>query len=79
VGFVVLSLLMVIPFRWLNPPVTMVMADRWLSSSSDSFELQRCWMPWDKIPKQAALSVVSSEDQLFPVHAGFDFNVFFLC
>jgi monofunctional biosynthetic peptidoglycan transglycosylase len=26
--FVVLSLVIVVPFRWLNPPVTMVMADR---------------------------------------------------
>lgn len=76
-AFVLLSLLMVLPFRWLNPPMTMVMADRWLSSSSEHFELKQRWLSWDKIPKQAALSVVTSEDQLFPIHSGFDFNAIF--
>jgi monofunctional biosynthetic peptidoglycan transglycosylase len=75
--FVVLSLVIVVPFRWLNPPVTMVMADRWLSSTNDSFELKQRWLSWDKIPKQAALAVVTSEDQLFLEHAGFDFDAIF--
>jgi len=72
-AFVVLSLLIVLPFRWLNPPITMVMADRWLGSD-DNFELKQRWLRWDKLPKQAALAVVTSEDQLFPLHSGFDFK-----
>lgn len=74
--FVVFSLVIVVPFRWLNPPVTMVMVDRWLGAD-DHFELKQRWLSWDKIPKQAALAVVSSEDQLFPEHAGFDFGAIF--
>jgi monofunctional glycosyltransferase len=70
--FVVLSLLIVMPFRWLNPPVTMVMADRYLSSTNDNFKLKQQWLSWGEIPKQAALAVVASEDQLFPLHQGFD-------
>lgn len=66
-----ISLLMVIPFRWLNPPVTMVIADRWLASK-DEFYLHQDWLSWDKLPKQAALAVVTSEDQRFPLHKGFD-------
>lgn len=66
-----ISLLMVIPFRWLNPPVTMVIADRWLASK-DEFYLHQDWLVWDKLPKQAALAVVTSEDQRFPLHKGFD-------
>lgn len=66
-----ISLLMVIPFRWLNPPVTMVIADRWLASK-DEFYLHQDWLAWDKLPKQAALAVVTSEDQRFPLHSGFD-------
>jgi monofunctional glycosyltransferase len=68
----VLSLVIVVPFRWLNPPITMVMADRYLSSTNDNFKLQQQWLSWDEIPKQAALAVVASEDQLFPLHQGFD-------
>ena len=70
--FVVLSLFIVVPFRWLNPPVTMVMADRWLSSSNDSFKLEQQWLNWNDMPKRSALAVVASEDQLFPLHHGFD-------
>lgn len=70
---VTLSLLMVLPFRWINPPYTMVMADRWLSSEGN-FYLHQQWLDWDAIPKRAALAVVASEDQRFPQHQGFDFD-----
>lgn len=70
---VVLSLLVVVPFRWLNPPFTMVMADRWLGSNDD-YALQHVWLTWDELPKQAALAVVTSEDQRFPLHQGFDLD-----
>lgn len=71
---VVLSLLMVLPFRWLNPPMTMVMAERWINSDSQEFYLQQDWLEWDEIPKQAALAVVTSEDQRFPLHHGLDID-----
>mgnify|MGYP003666567389 FL=1 len=70
-AFVLLSLLLVLPFRWVNPPITMVMADRWITSSDD-FQLRKTWLSWDEIPKHAALAVVTSEDQKFPLHSGFD-------
>ncbi len=76
-AFVVLSVLVVLPFRWLNPPVTMVMADRWLSSEKLNFSLQQHWLDWEDIPKQAALAVVTSEDQSFMQHLGFDFKAIF--
>ncbi|MDX1749306.1 MAG: monofunctional biosynthetic peptidoglycan transglycosylase [Methylophaga sp.] len=70
-AFVLLSLLLVLPFRWVNPPITMVMADRWITSSED-FQLRKTWLSWDEMPKHAALAVVTSEDQKFPLHSGFD-------
>lgn len=70
-AFVLLSLLLVLPFRWVNPPLTMVMADRWIHSTED-FELRQSWLSWEAIPKHAALAVVTSEDQKFPLHSGFD-------
>lgn len=71
-AMILLSLIVVVPFRWLNPPITMVMMDRWLYSSNDNFKLKQTWLSWDDIPKQAALAVVTAEDQLFPLHQGFD-------
>lgn len=71
---VLISLLMVVPFRWLNPPVTMVMVDRWLRAESEAFTLQRHWLEWDEIPPHVALAVVTAEDQRFPLHSGFDFR-----
>jgi monofunctional biosynthetic peptidoglycan transglycosylase len=73
-AWLVLGLLLVVPFRWINPPVTMVMLDRWLSSEGDDFYLHQQWLDWNVIPKQAALAVVTSEDQKFPHHAGIDFE-----
>lgn len=70
-AFILLSLLLVLPFRWLNPPITMVMADRWIHSAED-FQLRKTWLSWEEIPKHAALAVVASEDQKFPLHSGFD-------
>tara|TARA_R110002049_G_scaffold181973_3_gene349424 strand:+ start:221 stop:874 length:654 start_codon:yes stop_codon:yes gene_type:complete len=73
-AFILTSLLVVVPFRWINPPVTMVMMDRWLYSSNDNFKLKQTWLSWEHIPKQAALAVVTAEDQLFPLHKGFDLD-----
>lgn len=75
-ALVLFSLLIVVPFRWINPPFTMVMADRWLNSEQD-FYLHHDWLDWQAIPKQAALAVVTSEDQRFPLHQGFDFDAIF--
>ncbi len=72
--FIVLSFIIVLPFRWINPPVTMVMMDRWLKTSNEDFTLQQQWLSWGKIPKHAAAAVMASEDQLFVVHHGFDFS-----
>ena len=65
-----LSLLIVLPFRWLNPPVSMVMLERWLTN--DDYSIQQTWLSWDEMPKKAALAVITSEDQRFPLHQGFD-------
>ena len=72
--FIVLSFIVVVPFRWVNPPVTMVMMDRWLTAPSEEFTLQQQWLSWGQIPKHAASAVMASEDQLFVVHHGFDFS-----
>lgn len=69
-GWLVFSLLIVMPFRWLNPPVSMVMLERWLTH--ENYTIQQTWLGWDDIPKKTALAVITSEDQRFPIHQGFD-------
>jgi monofunctional biosynthetic peptidoglycan transglycosylase len=69
-----LSLLLVVPLRWFNPPITMMMAERWLHASDDAFVLKQTWLSWEQLPKQAVMAVVTSEDQRFPMHVGFDFD-----
>ncbi|AFJ03671.1 Monofunctional biosynthetic peptidoglycan transglycosylase [Methylophaga frappieri] len=68
---VLISLLIVVPFKWINPPYSMVMLDRWWSADQ-KMSLQQAWLPWQQIPSHAALAVVASEDQRFPSHHGFD-------
>ncbi len=72
-AFIVISILMVLPFRWINPPLTMVMVDRWLEAPS-GYQTKQNWLRWRQIPKTAAMAVVTSEDQRFPIHKGVDFT-----
>ncbi|MFC3852063.1 monofunctional biosynthetic peptidoglycan transglycosylase [Saccharospirillum mangrovi] len=71
VFFLLLSLLMVAPLRWVNPVTSMVIVERWFNGGDD-FELRQEWLDWDELPKHAVLAVVTSEDQRFPEHQGFD-------
>jgi monofunctional biosynthetic peptidoglycan transglycosylase len=71
---IVLSIVIVLPFRWVNPPVTMVMMDRIFNAPDENFTIQQQWLSWGQIPKHAASAVMASEDQLFVVHHGFDFS-----
>lgn len=68
---VLISVLMVLPFRWIDPPLTMVMLDRWHHSDKET-PLKQHWLSWDELPKSAVMAVISSEDQLFFEHTGFD-------
>ena len=54
----------------------MVMVDRWVSSqdTASPIRIHQHWLDWPSIPEQAALAVITSEDQRFPIHQGFDFN-----
>lgn len=69
--FITLSLLLVAPLRWVNPVTSMVIMERYWSGGDD-FELRQTWLSWEDIPRHAAMAVVTSEDQRFPMHRGFD-------
>jgi monofunctional biosynthetic peptidoglycan transglycosylase len=70
-----LTLLPVIVLRWLPPPVTAFMVERWVSDLAGRrppVSIAYDWTPWSRIAPAARLAVVAAEDQRFPTHHGFD-------
>jgi monofunctional glycosyltransferase len=66
--FLILSLLLVVPLRWIDPPTSAFMlADR---SGRDPVLYE--WTDWEALGSSSALAVVASEDQKFADHFGFD-------
>ncbi|MBV8784370.1 MAG: monofunctional biosynthetic peptidoglycan transglycosylase [Gammaproteobacteria bacterium] len=77
IGLVLLSVLSVLLLRWF-PPLTSAMM---LEARQEAWREQRHgysndyrWVSLEQISPHAALAVIASEDQLFPYHAGFDFE-----
>ena len=56
--------------KWVNPPVTITQ----LNSFFHGYGLQRDYVSINEISPYAKLAVISSEDQTFPDHDGFDFK-----
>ena len=63
-----------VALRFVAPPTTafMIHARAAASSTDPPLAIRYAWRPLAEIAPQAALAVVASEDQLFPVHRGFD-------
>src|SRR6187551_3540035 len=54
--------------KWVNPPVTITQVVSLFSGHG----LKRDYIKFDQMGSQIKLAVISSEDQLFPDHDGFD-------
>jgi monofunctional biosynthetic peptidoglycan transglycosylase len=61
--------LIVVPLRFINPPVTAFMLQQTAAG-----ERRYDWVPLEAISQYAALAVIASEDQRFLVHNGVDFG-----
>ena len=72
--FALLSVALVLLFRVVPPPGSMVMVERKIQSwiNSEPITIQRQWRSWDNLSSSAKLAVIAAEDQRFPVHRGFD-------
>jgi monofunctional biosynthetic peptidoglycan transglycosylase len=73
----VVTVAAIVALRWIDPPFSMFMlASRVeaLVSGDDDYEFRHEWRDWRAISKHAAIAVVASEDQQFPLHHGFDFK-----
>jgi monofunctional biosynthetic peptidoglycan transglycosylase len=64
------QLLYILMLKWMNPPVTLTQ----LGSLFGGDGLKRNYVNMKNISPYAKLAVISSEDQLFPDHDGFDFK-----
>jgi monofunctional biosynthetic peptidoglycan transglycosylase len=73
--FTLLSVVLVLTFRWLNPPYSAFMAEAQIAAWSrrdSSYALHHSWVALARISPNLPLAVVASEDQKFPEHWGFD-------
>ena len=74
-AWLALSALLVVPLRWLNPPIDAFMLESRLSAwhrRDPQYVFRHRWVDLHRISPNLALAVVASEDQKFPVHWGFD-------
>ncbi|HEX2140102.1 MAG TPA: monofunctional biosynthetic peptidoglycan transglycosylase [Woeseiaceae bacterium] len=67
-AFALLSILLVLPLRWIDPPTTSFM----LQDDSGRVPVAYRWTDWPSLGEAAALAVVAAEDQKFAQHFGFD-------
>ena len=63
-----LPILIVLPWRWLEPPESAFM----MRSRAAGAEIHHQWVPWPAISPYLPIAVVAAEDQKFPEHRGFD-------
>lgn len=71
----IISILVVLPLRWINPPGSMMMVLQRMDAAGKAdkaFHLRYRWKDWNQISDHLALAVMASEDQKFPFHHGFD-------
>src|SRR5262245_29854113 len=68
-GFI-LSLLYLLVCKWLMPPITIAQLGSWIGG----YGLTRDYVSWNDINTNAKLAAIAGEDQLFPVHNGFDWK-----
>jgi monofunctional biosynthetic peptidoglycan transglycosylase len=76
-AWLLLSSLAVLLLRWCAPLTSAMMLEARLeawSSQQPGYHSEFHWVSLEQISAHAALAVIASEDQLFPFHAGFDFN-----
>jgi monofunctional biosynthetic peptidoglycan transglycosylase len=74
-GFLIVSVVSVLLFRWIAPPTSSFMLQRqydaWAAGDQD-FELHHQWVNWQQISPSIKMAAITSEDQAFADHWGID-------
>lgn len=74
--FIFVSILWVLAYRFINPPITLLMVQRDFERTDADKEkkIERTWVNFNDISDNMKRAAVSAEDQLFLQHMGFDIN-----
>ena len=76
-AWVLITVMPVLLLRWLRPLTSAFMleaeAEAW-AAQDHGYRTDFKWVSLEQISPHAAIAVIASEDQLFPFHAGFDFD-----
>src|SRR4051812_23266829 len=72
--FLMVSVLWVLAYRFINPPMTLLMIERNIERKSDgkAFKTDKTWVNFADISDNMKRAAVSAEDQKFLTHMGFD-------
>src|SRR5947209_9024673 len=70
VAFLLISILWVLAYRFVNPPITITMLGDIFAGRGAT----RDWMPIDKIDRDMVRAAIAAEDSKFCTHHGFDFE-----
>ena len=70
-AWVALTVLLVLPWRWIPPPTTAFMLQERVFGGGT---VHHQWVRWDDISPHLPIAAVAAEDQKFPGHFGFDFD-----
>lgn len=72
--FLMVSVLWVLVYRFVNPPITLLMVQRNLerSAAGKKYKMDKKWVAFEEISDNMKRAAVSAEDQLFLKHLGFD-------
>lgn len=72
--FLMVTVLWVLLYRFVNPPITLLMIQRNMerSSADKPSKMEKKWVKFDDISDNMKRAAVSAEDQLFLKHIGFD-------
>lgn len=74
-ALVLLSILITLGLRWIDPPTTAFMLRDQRTARSEGrtgYRLRHYWVEWKHVAPAARIAVVAAEDQRFPYHSGFD-------
>src|SRR6476661_891089 len=69
VAFFIISILWVLAYRFINPPITLTMLGDVFAGRGAT----RDWMPIDRIDRDMVRAAIGAEDGKFCSHNGFDF------
>ena len=74
IWFLMVSVLWVLAYRFINPPITLLMVVRNIERKADgkSFKTEKKWVDFENISTHMKRAAVAAEDQLFLKHKGFD-------